>query len=341
MGRISLIAIVILMITLFLLAIFGKTKSKNNIKTTSNAEEFDKYFDENLKEEAKQMKVEGVEKKQTSPAVIFVIIFVLLPLTSTAISSFVSLLQGRYEYIFQVIAVVPLAAFIIVLFKNNSKLTAAYKNKVIANMLHDHFEGSVYSPNQGIPTSEFSLKKYLPHYNEYYTEDLLILPFRDKKITLADVLLIDEQTDSDGDTTRTVVFRGLVGYFDLKETKLEHDLYVGNCLSLNKNIKMDSEVFKKNFNVISKEEVQAYKILTPANMEKLLELKKEIPTIALLIDKSFTPNRLYFCFQQHAFFEYVKDKEENSKALAYTHDLLEKIIKMCEVIEDEINDKLV
>ena len=134
-----------------------------------------------------------------------------------------------------------------------------------------------------------------------------------RNLTIYDVLLEEESTDSDGNTTYTTVFDGLFGVMSLSQA-LNDDIYINKSGGIanrgTEKVNIDSVVFSKQYKVYSTNKVKAMQLLTHDVMDKILEYSEQYKTkfeFRILNDK------LYFRIFNHNTFS-NQSKETISKS---------------------------
>ena len=134
-----------------------------------------------------------------------------------------------------------------------------------------------------------------------------------QRLTIYDVLLEEESTDSDGNTTYTTVFDGLFGVMYLSHA-FNDDIYVNRSGGIanrgTEKVNIDSVVFSKTYKVYATNKVKAMQLLTHDVMDKILAYTEQYKTkfeFRILNDK------LYFRIFNHNTFS-NQSKETISKA---------------------------
>lgn len=154
-----------------------------------------------------------------------------------------------------------------------------YKGKIITSLVknydeHLNFNGDLSMPRNIYNNAEFE------HYDNFYSNDYIhgkingIIP-----IQLGDVRTEDVNTDSDGNTTYTTVFKGLFSEIILPKSllstiKIRSDKgMLGKLLSKKDQVEMDSQQFEKYFDVFTTDKILAVRILTSDIMNYMIDFK--------------------------------------------------------------------
>lgn len=155
------------------------------------------------------------------------------------------------------------------------------------------FPNSEYFYDNGFTEDEVVRTGLLRHQDRYYSEDMIIGEFDGVKFTSSDVHMQDVRKSGKSSTTVTV-FRGRVYEFDFNK------VFRYNLLLLQKGhfrpfsgfnkINMESIAFNSELKVYAKNDHEAFYILTPQFMEKLLVLDRKYQD---KISFSFKNNKLF------------------------------------------------
>lgn len=173
------------------------------------------------------------------------------------------------------------------------KLSTTFKVKYVPQELKKVFPNSTYNPHKGISESEVIDSRILKNEDRYHTEDLITGKFDNINFRCADVHQQDVRR-SGKHTTVVTVFKGRFYEFDFNKN-FKHDLLLlqpgkFRPFSNFQKIKMESVHFNSEIKVYAKNEHEAFYILTPHFMEKLLYLDNKYRD---KISFSFHNNKLY------------------------------------------------
>ena len=171
--------------------------------------------------------------------------------------------------------------------KDVKKFTDIYKKIVVLNSLEKVFTNITYLPDEKMDYYKMANTNMMYMGDYYYSNDYIKGKYKNINFELADVKIEDEYTDSDGDTHRITIFLGQWFIFDFNK-KFKSDIQVCEKTFRNakrknkkyeskfKKVELESLEFNKKFNVYAKEEFEAYYILTPNMMEKILNVDEKI-----------------------------------------------------------------
>ena len=157
-----------------------------------------------------------------------------------------------------------------------------YKDTVIKKLVSFYDPNLSFSQNGKISRSTYNQAE-VEIYDYFYSNDLISGKI-DNQISFeaGDVRTEDETTDSDGHTSKTVVFSGLFSAAqlntDIKNTiRIRSDKgFLGKLLPANKQlIQLDSQEFEKLFDVYSTDKILAMRILTSDILDYMINFKKE------------------------------------------------------------------
>jgi hypothetical protein len=199
-------------------------------------------------------------------------------------------------------------------YKLLKKLSNEFKEKYLSIEVQKAFPGSEYYYNRGFSETEVIESGLLFKQDRYHSEDLISGNFEGVSFKSSDVK--QEDVRSDGERTTVVtIFHGRFYEFDFPKTFKSNLLLVQPRNFRSKNqytrIKTESLEFNSELKIYAKNEYEAFYILTPNFMERLLYLDK------LYRDKisfSFKNNRLYIAIdtrEDHFDIKPFKKVDEN------------------------------
>ncbi|MBU1145873.1 MAG: DUF3137 domain-containing protein [Firmicutes bacterium] len=179
--------------------------------------------------------------------------------------------------------------------KQFKKLSLEYKRIYISKMVQEIYPGSTYRPEIGFEKEEVYHSRILRKADKYFSEDLLEATYKNINFQSADVKLQDVR--SNGKTTTVVtVFLGRVYRFDFPKgfktdmVVLQPGFGAKWGFGSYTEIKTESIEFNQEFNVLAKNELNAFEILTPPFMERLRKLDLKYHDKIVF---SFIENKLY------------------------------------------------
>lgn len=246
------------------------------------------------------MTLEKLEEQRIKIRNFYIITFVIAAVGAVLLVAF----KVPEIAIFYVFAVILIAGLIEN--KTNKEYLNNFKKFFVKSALETKFTNLKYTPNQGMSYQTIASTKMLYMGDRYHSNDFISGKYKDIDFSQADVHIEEERetTDSDGNTRTYYVtlFRGRWMIFDFNKT-FKADLQVcqkgfgnnktGNGLfskDVFHRVKMESEEFNKAFNIYAQSEHEAFYILTPALMEKIMKLDKMNSGKLLLC---FINNRLH------------------------------------------------
>lgn len=168
---------------------------------------------------------------------------------------------------------------------NSEKYSKIYKDIVISRLISYYDKDLSFNQKNYISKSEYDSAGFESY--EYFSSNDYISGKLDNTINIkiGDVYTYIEETDNNGHTSTTPIFRGLVSIIKLNksiENKVKilydqgHNFTTGLNLTLKKDsMKIDSKEFDKIFNVHSQDKILAMRILTSDIMEYMINFKKE------------------------------------------------------------------
>ena len=171
--------------------------------------------------------------------------------------------------------------------KQKREYILKFKKYFVQSALKTVFTDLTYHPEQGMPRDVIASTKMMHMGDRYTSNDYISGKYKDIGFRQADVHIEEEResTDSDGNTTTywVTIFRGRWMIFDFNKT-FKADLQVcqkffgnnkisnwGNDTKFEK-VKLESVDFNKRFNVYAQSDHEAFYLLTPPIMEKIIKL---------------------------------------------------------------------
>lgn len=179
------------------------------------------------------------------------------------------------------------------------KFVLAFKQTFVLKSLQSVFTDLVYKPEKGLPEFIIRDTQMMDMGDRYSSNDYFSGKYKDITVIQSDVHIEEEHTSTDSDGTTTTswvtIFKGKWMIFDFNKT-FKNNIQVcqkgfGNSKLSNwnsemkyKKVMMEDQQFNKDFVVYSRDEHEAFYILTPALIEKIKNLSNSIS------------GRLLFCF---------------------------------------------
>lgn len=168
-----------------------------------------------------------------------------------------------------------------------------FKNTIIRKEIKRILPNSTFDPNKGISSAVVAKSNLIKLHEVYKSEDLIQGKIKDVRFQFSDVHVIDVRS-SGKHTTRITTFQGRVYVFDFNKRFRsnvfllqpgEYRPFTGYA-----KIQLESMHFNSEFKIYTDNEHDAFYILTPHFMEKLLELDRAYRD---QIRFSFLNNKLY------------------------------------------------
>lgn len=229
--------------------------------------------------------------------------------------------------------------------KNKKKFNEAYKHYFVRKSLETVFTDLFYSPNQGIPRSVISNTEMMNTGDIFSSNDYIQGKYKGILFRQSDVDIQEESTDSEGNTTYYTIFRGRWMIFDFNKPfkaniQVAQKGFGANKLQYHrkkeekyKKVKMEFEDFNKRFRVYAQSELEAFYILTPHIMEKIIKLDEDNKGKLLLC---FVNNELHVgvndgkdSFEYNNYFKQIDEQKELEKT--------SKDIKLITMFIDELS----
>ncbi|MEN2402259.1 DUF3137 domain-containing protein [Flavobacterium sp. MC2016-06] len=229
----------------------------------------------------------------------------------------------RFLYLGVFGCLVPIVIGIVMYFRvedDAQKYKAAYKNNVIGLALKNINESLTIEPHSGLPQYEFeSSELFTTEPDRYKTQDLISGRVDKTSFWFAEVHAEYKTETRDKNGTKTnwhTIFKGIVFVADFNKdfsvSTVVRPKDLGDAISswFSKNVfsfgntevvQLENTAFDERFVTYSRNQIEARYILTPAMMERILDLNnKSDETISL----SFISSKMYIAFPlSHNYFE--------------------------------------
>lgn len=171
----------------------------------------------------------------------------------------------------------------------SNKFKAIYIKQTIESML----PGAIYSPTLGFSKEEVYNTLVLKKEDRFYSEDMIEGTISNRRFRCADLHLQDVRSNGKS-TTVVTVFRGRFYEIEFEKT-LDSPVYiVDNQYAFHRfggfeKMEMEWVAFNQKFDVFGKDQLQAFKVIKPRFMEKVVELKDQYKRIQF----GFIENKLF------------------------------------------------
>ena len=204
---------------------------------------------------------------------------------------------GLYENQFIGFIVLVIGGILLISgYGNFSSISKDFKNKYLKELIKETFENSSYFPNKGVNVNDVYSSDLVKKADRYHTEDLITGTFDGVNFMTSDVKLEERHVRRTKNGTQVYYVTYFLGrYFsfdfpkDFKSKILVTEGSLMTWFSSYKKIELESVEFNKKFNIYTKNEHDAFYVLTPHLMESILQLEKQNPGS---IGLTFTGNRL-------------------------------------------------
>lgn len=173
------------------------------------------------------------------------------------------------------------------------ELSNSFKEKYLKNELEAIIPGSKYVMNDGFSEEEVVDSGLFRKEDRFKSEDLIVGEYKGVHFKSSDVHIIDEYR-SDGKTKTRTVFHGRFFKFDFNK-KFKTDVFIAQASWLSKlvtykRVDMESVHFNSELAVYSENPHDAFYLLTPHFMEKLIYLDRKYKDS---IQFAFKRNQMY------------------------------------------------
>lgn len=177
-----------------------------------------------------------------------------------------------------------------------NKISQLFKNKYLKELIESSFDKAEYFPNKGVDIKEIYSSDLVKKADRYHLEDLIKGEYEGVSFQTCDVKLEERHVRRTKNGTQVyyvTYFLGRYFSFDFpKDFKSKILVTEGMPSVFGKNykkIELESVEFNKKFKTYTKDEHDAFYVLTPHLMESILNLEKQNPgTVGL----SFIGNKL-------------------------------------------------
>ena len=175
------------------------------------------------------------------------------------------------------------------------RLKYLYKETFVRQMLNQHFQDVYYNWEQGMDQMLIKASGVCRLGNRYHSEDYLNAVYRGIRFQQADVT-IQYHTSNGKNSHTTTYFQGRMFCFEYPTKRsLAVQVFSKNFLYAGEpggrirkdKLQMESVEFNKEFTVRSEMEHDAFYILTPQMMERLMALKRKYGNVTLVFDRGY------------------------------------------------------
>jgi hypothetical protein len=240
-------------------------------------QDIDTYYNKELLPELELLETERLRIKKNKITVYVV----------AAIGAIIALLVSQ-NFVVPIIFVVLGVLIGTFAFSNkDAAISDAYKQKIVKKAATHFFEGITYEPYTGFSESHFcDINLFDTEPDQYSCEDLFT--GKKEKTTYnfsevhAEYKTETTHTDKDGNTTTTTnwhtIFKGVIFVADCNKDFSNMVLVKRDRLKIfgsSTRVKMEDPLFEEAFDVYANDDVEARYLITPAFMERFLEIDKQ------------------------------------------------------------------
>lgn len=250
------------------------------------------------------MSIEELEKKRKKTLLIIEITIVICIATVFFYFILENPFNSTHESLFDIIQPTILFLFVIVVLIVATKVVydsfvSVVKKYLFKDVLDDLLGNNYYyGKNEGISKNDIvetnSLYVHIIEGSDYIESS-----YKNIKFKMSDIKIIEIDRDSDGSESERTVFSGQWMIFDFNKyfksnIQIWEKVLIGNIektkdFNLNK-IEVEDIEFGKKFDVFAQNDLEAYYVLTPSMIEKIMEVEKELNGVLLFV---FLNNRLH------------------------------------------------
>ena len=206
--------------------------------------------------------------------------------------------------VYFVLFLVGVVFLVFVRSKREADYKEYFKDSFVRSMLQSRIPGSEYEPKNGFPKEFIRGTGLMLMGSIYNSEDYIKGTYNGVAFERADVVIEDESTDSDGNTTTTTYLRGRWMVFESNKD-FTADLqvvqkgfgYANKRKSIfvkkvdrRHEFQTEDEEFNKQFQCLCQNESEAFYLLTPGVMQGLMKLAAEADGKIMV---GFVDNRLH------------------------------------------------
>ena len=221
-------------------------------------------------------------------------------------------------FLFSIIVSIIIMSIVITIEKK--KYTQKFKNNIIKELVKKYNSKLNFIANGKISTQEYSISKFDNSFDEMYTEDKISgIIGENTDFQMVQLVTKEERIveDDAGNESKQIVetFKGIYGIVSL-EKNTKSDIYIASNSITRKyskdRVEMDSQEFEQNYDCITKDKINAMKILTSDLLEKFVNLRSgNLKNFQLKIKDDF----LFFRCACGEMFEPPKFKEALNKEI--------------------------
>ncbi|MCC8174006.1 MAG: DUF3137 domain-containing protein, partial [Odoribacter sp.] len=180
-----------------------------------------------------------------------------------------------------IVGIIIWVIIISIITSGKKKLSAYYKQHIIAPFVEALLENGKYEPNNGISSKTFNECGLFQKPDRYNCEDLMYGQKGQTTVSFSEVHAQEKRTTTDSkgrtQTYWVTIFKGFMFVADFHKHFNGRTVVSRKRFSLwNKNrVKLEDPEFEKRFNVYSPDQVEARYILSTSMMQRITELDRK------------------------------------------------------------------
>ena len=184
------------------------------------------------------------------------------------------------------ISIVGIIVTSIINTSDNLRIHSLFKENIVKKVLNDNFTDAVLY-DYGMDEKTVEETGMINTRDRYNSNDLLIAKYKNVPFKMSDIIIQEEDTDSDGNTSYHTVFRGQYIIFNCKnnfKTNIEvcsKNFSVARRVTNYKTVRFEDVEFDKMFYTAALNEIDAFYLFTPPFMEKIKELNNKYGSIMI------------------------------------------------------------
>ena len=226
-------------------------------------------------------------------------------ITGIIIAFFIYISLGVIQGIFAIIFTTTIG-YIISYFASVKDIKAfsdLYKKEIVLKVFNTICTNVSFNLDYGIPREVIASTEMLDMGDSFRSNDYITGQYKNINFAMSDVYITETHTDSDGNSYTVTIFSGQWFIFDFnKEFKANIQVCEKNFGAARRNnwfkpkemkfkkVELEDINFNKTFKVYAQQELDAFYVLTPNTMERLMNLNSQIKGSLLFC---FIDNKLH------------------------------------------------
>lgn len=282
--------------------------------------------------------MENLEKKRITCATLTLLGIILL-IVSAIFFIIYNVNEASSIRLFIITIILAIPGLIVLLIGQGifKKLRKEFKHKYLGKIIQDTYSNCVYEMNNGVSMDYALSTRIIPRCDRYSSEDLIKGSFEDVDFITCDIKAEERRqyTDSKGNVhyQYVTIFLGRLLVFEFNKnfegiTIGSEDIF--NCQTFGlKRRKFESDAFNKKYKVYTNDDLNAFYIITPQIIERLMELEQKNKGRCSF---SFINNKFFFAINNSKdTFELSLFKKINDESM---NECLKDVFSMRDIIKD-------